>query len=98
MLAGEKVQAKIFYDHVEFYHDHRPVGRFPRSYKTNDEVYDWTQYVSTLCKKPGAIEHTRFFHQMPQRWQDYLASTKGKERKSALQLLSEIVADGNSEF
>ena len=67
MLAGEKVQAKIFYDHVEFYHDHRPVGRFPRSYKTNDEVYDWTQYVSTLCKKPGAIEHTRFFHQMPQR-------------------------------
>ena len=52
MLAGEKVQAKIFYDHVEFYHDHRPVGRFPRSYKTNDEVYDWTQYVSTLCKKP----------------------------------------------
>ena len=47
MLAGEKVQAKIFYDHVEFYHDHRPVGRFPRSYKTNDEVYDWTQYVST---------------------------------------------------
>ncbi|WP_195279888.1 hypothetical protein [Clostridium sp. J1101437_171009_A5] len=98
MLAGEKVQAKIFYDHVEFYHDHRPVGRFPRSYKTNDEVYDWTQYVSTLCKKPGAIEHTRFFHQMPQRWQDYLASTKGKEQKSALQLLSEIVADGNSEF
>ena len=98
MLAGEKVQAKIFYDHVEFYHDHRPVGRFPRSYKTNDEVYDWTQYVSTLCKKPGAIEHTRFFHQMPQRWQYYLASTKGKERKSALQLLSEIVADGNSEF
>ena len=40
MLAGEKVQAKIFYDHVAFYHDHRPVGRFPRSYKTNDEVYD----------------------------------------------------------
>lgn len=43
-------------------------------------------------------KRTRFFHQMPQRWQDYLASTKGKERKSALQLLSEIVADGNSEF
>ena len=35
---------------------------------------------------------------MPQRWQDYLSATKGKERKSALQLLSEIVADGNSEF
>jgi hypothetical protein len=61
MLSGETVQAKIFYDHVEFFHDHHPVGHYRRSYKTNDEVYDWTQYVSVLCKKPGAIEHTRFF-------------------------------------
>ena len=35
---------------------------------------------------------------MPRQWQDYLSATKGKERKSALQLLSEIVADGNSEL
>ena len=63
-LAGETVQAKIFFDHVEFFHDHHPVGHFRRSYKTNDEVFDWTQYVSVLCKKPGAIEHTRFFHQI----------------------------------
>lgn len=95
-LAGEVVQAKVFFDHIEFFHDHRPVGSFTRSYKTNDEIYDWTQYVSTLCKKPGAIEHTRFFRQMPERWQEYLASTAGKERKNALQLLNEIVTDGNS--
>lgn len=65
-LAGEVVQAKIFFDRIEFFYDHRAAGTFRRSYKQNDEVYDWTQYVSTLCKKPRAIESTRFFHQMPQ--------------------------------
>ena len=97
-LAGEVVQAKVFFDHIEFFHDHRPAGSFTRSYKTNEEIYDWTQYVSTLCKKPGAIEHTRFFRQMPERWQKYLASTSGRERKSALQLLNEIVTEGNAEL
>lgn len=96
ILFGETVQAKIFYDHVEFFHDHHPVGHYRRSYKTNDEIYDWTQYVSVLCKKPGAIEHTRFFHQMPQQWQTFLEQTTGRERKNALQLLSEIVSDGNA--
>ena len=33
---------------------------------------------------------------MPERWQAYLAETAGKERKSALQLLNEIVSDGNA--
>jgi transposase len=95
-LSGETVQAKIFFDHVEFYHDHQPVGRYPRSYGQNEELYDWTQYIGTLCKKPGAIEHTRFFHQMPQQWRQHLAQTQGRERKSALQLLNEIVSDGNA--
>ena len=94
-LAGETVQAKIFFDHIDFFHDHRPVGNYPRSYKKNDELYDWVQYMSILCRKPGAVEHTRFFRRMPQQWQSFLAQTSGKERKNALQLLSEIVADGN---
>ena len=98
MLAGEVVQAKIFFDHIEFFHDHHAVGTFRRSYKQNDEIYDWTQYVATLCKKPRAMENTRFFHQMPQQWQTYLDSTQGKERKNALQLLSEIVNDGNADL
>ena len=95
-LSGETVQAKIFFDHVEFYHDHRPAGNYRRSYKTNDEIFDWTQYVSTLCKKPEAIEHTRFFQQMPEQWQALLAQSSGRERKDALKLLSEIVSDGNA--
>ena len=67
-LAGKTVQAKIFFDHVEFYYDHRPVGQYRRSYGRNEGLYDWTQYVGTLRKKPGTVEHTRFFKQFPQLW------------------------------
>lgn len=58
---------------------------------------DWTQYIRTLCRKPGAAEHTRFFSTMPQSWQDYITQTKGSERRSALQLLDDIVRDGNAD-
>lgn len=95
-LAGKTVQSKIFFDHVEFYYDHQPVGRYRRSYGRNKELYDWTQYVGTLLKKPGAVEHTRFFKQLPQQWQELLAQSRGRERKGALRLLDEIVRDGNA--
>lgn len=86
-LAGKMVQAKIFFDHVEFFHDYQPVGRYRRSYDRNEEQYDWSQYIGTLLKKPGAVEYTRFFKQLPQQWQELLAQSRGRERKGALQLL-----------
>ena len=95
-LAGKKVQAKIYFDRIEFFYDHQPVGSFKRCYGHKQEIFDWTLYVSTLCKKPRAVEHTRFFKQFPDLWKDYLIQTTGKERKSALQLLEEIVSDGNA--
>lgn len=119
-LHNETVQAKIFYDRIEFYHDHALVASYRRSYDKNGEFMDWTQYVRTLCREPGAAcclwqptscwlldrngsnirvaaEHTRFFTAMPKQWQDYLAQTKGHERRSALQLLEDIVRDGNAD-
>ena len=97
-LAGCTVQAKIFFDRIEFFYDHQPVGNYRRSYGHREEILDWTQYVKTLCRKPGATEHTRFFTQMPVQWQALLAQAKGQERRSALQLLAEIVQDGNAEL
>jgi hypothetical protein len=35
---------------------------------------------------------------MPEGWRQLLGQTHGKERKSALELLSEIVRDGNAEL
>ena len=32
-LSGRIVQAKLFFNHVEFYYDHKPVGRYKRSYE-----------------------------------------------------------------
>lgn len=97
-LHDETVQAKIFYDRIEFYHDHALVASYRRNYGKNEELMDWTQYIRTLCRKPGAAEHTRFFTTMPQQWQDYLTQMSGQERRSALQLLDDIVHDGNAEY
>lgn len=94
-LASQSAQVKIYFDKIEIYFDHTLLKSYARSYKRGAEVMDFTQYLSTLCHKPGATEHTRFFHQLPKLWQEHLKQTKGKERKTALLLLCEIVKDGN---
>ena len=94
-FAGKVVQAKIFFDRVEIYHDRQLLKTYSRSYGRGQEVTDWKQYLPTLLRKPGAVEHTTFYDQMPRLWQEYLRSTRGRERKSALMLLTEMVNDGN---
>ena len=95
-LAGQTAQAKIYFDRIELFYDRTLLKVYPRSYERGKEILDWTQYVGTLCKKPGAVEHTRFFNQLPKLWREHLKNTHGKERKSALLLLREIVEDGNA--
>lgn len=97
-LAGHIAQVKIFFNKVEIYFNKSLLKIYDRSYKQNEEVMDFTQYLTTLCKKPGAAPHTRFFHQLPKLWQQHLKETVGRERKTALLLLSEIVRDGNIEL
>jgi len=92
---GKSVQAKIYFDKIEVFYDHSLLKTFRRNYGKNAEDSNWKDYLPALIKKPGATEHTRFFNQMPRLWQDYLKNVGGSERKSALMLLSEIVADGN---
>jgi transposase len=94
-LFGKDVQAKIYYDVIQFFYDHQLLKTYDRSYEKNKPVYDWKQYLPSLMHKPGAVEHTQFFDQMPKLWQDYLRKTKGGERKTALTLLMEMVNDGN---
>jgi hypothetical protein len=94
-MAGTVVQAKIYFDKIEAYHDHCLLKTFDRSYEKNDEICDWREYLGTLTKKPGAVPHTRFFDQMPKLWQQYLIESDNRQRKSALLLLMEIVDDGN---
>lgn len=95
-LEKEIVQAQIYYDHIEFFHDHKPVARYVRSYERNKEFCDWTKYIGVLLKRPNALEDAVFFRKMPQQWQIYLSDTHGKDRRDALQLLQDIVQDGNA--
>jgi len=95
LLSGKNVQVKIYFDKIEAYYDRQLLKTYDRSYIRGAEVFDWKQYIDVLIKKPGACEHTRFFNQMPKLWQQYLRDTKGRERKSALMLLNEIVNEGN---
>lgn len=97
-LSGQVVQVKVRFDRVEFFYEGKPVGAYARCYGHNVENLDWTQYVSVLPRKPHATEDTRFFEQMPEVWRRLLGQTHGKERKSALELLSEMVRDGNAEL
>jgi transposase len=94
-LSDKMVQVKIYFDKIEVFYDHCLLKTLRRSYDKNGGDYDWKDYLPSLVKKPGATEHTRFFNQMPKLWQGYLKSVAGQEKKSALLLLSEIVADGN---
>jgi len=94
-MAGKVVQVKSYFDKIEVFYDNCLLKTCRRSYKKNSEENDWKDYLPALIKKPGATEHTIFFDQMPKLWQEYLKSVKGRERKSALMLLSEIVGDGN---
>jgi hypothetical protein len=97
-LCGKTAYVKIFHDNIEIYYEHNLLKTYERSYGVNEEITDWRQYVGLLCKKPGAVEHTRFFDQLPKLWREYLKETQGKERKTALMLLYEIVQDGNGEM
>lgn len=97
-FARQTAQLKIYFDKVELFCDHTLLAIYERSYGKNEEVVDWKHYVGTLCEKPGAAEHTRFFNQLPKLWQQHLQATQGKERKTSLLLLNEIVQDGNAKL
>jgi transposase len=96
--AGRTGEVRVSFDRVDIYYDHALLLSYPRAYGKEEEKSDWKQYIGTLCKKPGAVEHTRFFNQLPELWQAHLAQTEGKERKTSLTLLSEIVRDGREEL
>jgi hypothetical protein len=97
-FSGKIAQAKIYFNRVELYYEHSLLKTYERSYNKGEEVMDWKQYLPVLAQKSGATPHTRFFDQLPKLWQEHLKNTQGKERKTALMVLTEIVSDGNEEL
>ena len=97
-FAGVRVQAKLWFDKIEVFHNHQRLKTFRRSYGRNEECIDWRDYMPLLMKKPHAVAETRFFDQMPKLWQRHLLQVQGSERKSALMLLNEMVQQGHDEL
>jgi transposase len=92
-LCSNIVTAKIYFNKVAIYHEHSLIKEYRRSYGKKDEIYDWKQYITLLCKKPGALEHTKFYSQIPKLWREHIEKLERSERKTALMLLREIVAE-----
>lgn len=68
-LQGETVQAKIYFDRINFFYQGEEVGSFARSYERHKEFYDWKKFLSVLCRKTNATINASFFHQFPEKWQ-----------------------------
>lgn len=94
-FQGKQVTLKIYYDTVEIYYDHKRLTSYVRCYEKYKELLDWKQYISLLCKKPGALEDVKFYNQIPKVWREHLRRVGKQERKSVLTLLREIVEDNN---
>ena len=95
-LHDETVQAKIFYDKIEFYHDHALVVSYRRRYGKTRSL--WTgRSTSDAVQKPGAAEHTRSFRNAAVLAELSVADQRSGETKAPCSL-DDIVRDGNAEF
>jgi len=70
MKAGQTVQARIYSNTVELWHEKRCVGRHERSYGKHQQVLDLEHYLDVLEHKPGAMAGSKPLEQCRQsgRW------------------------------
>lgn len=91
-LNGAVVQAKIWYDRLEFFHDHQLIGTYSRVYGRRQESLNPAVYLKALTAKPNAVAETRFFEAFPEGWKTVLADSRGQDRRNALKLLRDMAA------
>jgi transposase len=68
--VGRTVQARIYSNVVELWHDNKCVGRHERSYGKHQQVLDLEHYLDVLEHKPGALAGSKPLEQCRQmgRW------------------------------
>lgn len=59
-LIGEKVQARIYADHIEIWYAQKMVERIPRQRGTSKHRIDYRHIIDWLVRKPGAFENYRY--------------------------------------
>lgn len=59
LKPGTQVQAKVYANAVELWHDGRCVARHERCYSRQQQVLDLEHYLDILSRKPGALAGSR---------------------------------------
>lgn len=68
-LIGEKVQARIYADHIEIWYAQKIVDRIPRQQGTGKHRINYRHIIDWLVRKPGAFENYRYKEDLyPSSW------------------------------
>jgi len=59
-LIGERVEARLYLDHVEVWHGQRKVEHLPRLRGRSKHRVDYRHIIAWLVRKPGAFENYRY--------------------------------------
>ena len=67
-IAFQAVTVKGFINHVEVIHNETLVATHVRSYKDGSEILDPLHYLTTLTRRPGALDHSNVYRdwQLPE--------------------------------
>ncbi len=77
--------------------DYNIVQVHSRLYGTRKESMKWAPYLSLMSKRPNALKYTGFFQQLPLTLQEYLSACDYEQKKTALKMLTRMVADNELE-
>ena len=96
--AFQSVTVKAYVDRVEIVHQHTVVATHPRSYERGDQVLDPLHYLTTLERRPAALDHSNVYRnwklpavflQLRERLEDRLGARAGvRQYVRVLQLLA----------
>lgn len=64
--AGVQVQAKVYADKVELWHEGRCVARHERCYRRQQQILELEHYLDVLSRKPGAMAGSKPLEQRRQ--------------------------------
>jgi hypothetical protein len=59
-LVGEKVEVRLYVEHVEVWHAQQEVERFPRLRGRSKHAVNYRHIIDWLVRKPGAFENYRY--------------------------------------
>lgn len=59
-LVGEKVEVRLYVEHIEVWYAQQEVERFPRLRGRNKHAVNYRHIIDWLVRKPGAFENYRY--------------------------------------